>query len=138
VFSVQCVCRFCEDLQRVVGFDWLLVSLQSHVHQSTVVLAMSILVRMLQQPSLLQCFREGSGTGGWLADTECIVQNRVGVLLGRLLYCLISIQCSIISCKVLSNFSGTESCDVAPCGPVYIQATRCTRQTNPALIFIVF
>jgi len=68
----------------VVGFDWLLVFLQSHIHQSTVVLAMSVLVRMLHQPTLLQSFREGSGAGGWLADTECIVQNRVGVLLGRL------------------------------------------------------
>ena len=69
----------------MVGFDWLLVFLQSHVHQSTVVLAMSVLVSLLQQPTLLQCFRDGSGTGGWLADTECIVQNRVGVLLGTLL-----------------------------------------------------
>jgi len=83
ILMSRVMCRFCEDLQRVIGFDWLLVFLQSHIHQSTVVLAMSILVRMLQHPSLLQCFREGSGTGGWLADTECIVQNRVGVLLGR-------------------------------------------------------
>jgi len=81
------LCRCCEDLQRVVGFDWLLVFLQSNIHQSTVVLAMSILVRILQQPTLLQCFREGSSAGGWLADTECIVQNRVGVLLGKLPSC---------------------------------------------------
>jgi len=66
----------------VVGFDWLLVFLQAHVHQSTVVLAMSILVRLLQQPTLLQCFRDGSSASGWLTDTECVVQNRVGVLLG--------------------------------------------------------
>ena len=67
----------------MVGSDWLLVFLQSHVHQSTVVLALSILVRMLQQPTLLQCFRDGSSSSGWLADVECVVQNRVGVLLGK-------------------------------------------------------
>ena len=96
-------CRFCEDLQRVVGFDWLLVFLQSHVHQSTVVLAMSVLVRMLQQQTLLQCFRDGSSPSGWLADTECVVQNRVGVLLGTapgtfLCYCM---ACSLLTVSVL-------------------------------------
>ena len=69
----------------MIGFDWLLVFLQNHVHQSTVVLAMSILVRMLQQPSLLQCFRDGSSASGWLTEAECVVQNRVGVLLGKTL-----------------------------------------------------
>lgn len=76
-------CRFCEDVQRLVGFDWLLVFMQSHVHQSTIILAMSILVRMLQQQTLLQCFRDGSSPSGWLTDTECVVQNRIGVLLGE-------------------------------------------------------
>jgi len=72
-------------VHRVVGFDWLLLFLQGYVHQSTVVLAMSILVRMLQQPTLLQCFRDGGsgGVSGWLMDTECVVENRVGVLLGE-------------------------------------------------------
>jgi len=70
-------------MQRVIGFDWLLVFLQSHVHQSTVVLAMSVLVRMLQQPTLLQCFRDGTSPSGWLTDAECVVENRVGVLLGE-------------------------------------------------------
>jgi len=78
-------CRFCEDMHRVVGFDWLLVFLQSHVHQSTVVLAMSVIVRMLHHPALLQCFRDGGSPGGWLSDAECVVQNRVGVLLGTML-----------------------------------------------------
>jgi len=69
----------------VVGYDWLLVFLQSHVHQSTVILAMSVLVKMLQQPTLLVSFRDGGGsTSGWLTDVECVVENRVGVLLGEL------------------------------------------------------
>ena len=80
--------RFCEDLQRVVGFDWLMVFLQSYVHQSTVVIAVSILVRMLQHQTLLQCFRDGSSASGWLTDTECVVQNRVGVLLGKPCLCI--------------------------------------------------
>jgi len=67
----------------VIGFDWLLVFLQSHIHQSTVILAMSILLRLLQQPTLLQCFRDGSSASGWLTDAECVIQNRVGVLLGK-------------------------------------------------------
>lgn len=44
---------------------------------------MSVLMRLLQQPTVLQCFRDGSTASGWLKDTECVVQNRVGVLLGR-------------------------------------------------------
>jgi len=75
-------------MQRVVGLDWLLVFLQSHVHQSSVIHALSILVRMLQQPALLQCFRDGSSTSGWLSDVECVVENRVGVLLGKTSACL--------------------------------------------------
>ena len=67
----------------MIGFDWLLVFLQSHVHQSTVILAMSILLRLLQQPTLLQCFRDGSSASGWLTDAECVTENRVGVLLGK-------------------------------------------------------
>ena len=56
---------------------------QGNLNQSTVVLAMTSLFRMLQHPTMLQLFREGSAGGGWLKETEPVVQNRVGVLLGN-------------------------------------------------------
>ena len=77
------LCSFCEELQRVLGFDWLLLFVNGNLHQSTVVLAMTTLVRMLQHPAMLQLFRDGTGGGGWLKETEPVIQNRVGVLLGN-------------------------------------------------------
>jgi hypothetical protein len=74
---------FCEEFQRVLGYDWLLLFIQGSLHQSTVVLALSVLFRMLQHPVLLQGFRDGSNGGGWLKETEPVIQNRIGVLLGE-------------------------------------------------------
>lgn len=81
--SVHFCCSFCEEFQRVLGYDWLLLFVQGNLHQSTVVLALSILCRILQHPVLLQSFRDGSNGGGWLKETEPVVQNRIGVLLGE-------------------------------------------------------
>lgn len=77
---------FSEELQRVLGFDWLLLFLQPHLHQTTIVQGASLLLRLLQNGSTLQRFREGGvgAGGGWLSETEPILQNRVGVLLGKL------------------------------------------------------
>ncbi|KAK7508020.1 hypothetical protein BaRGS_00000985, partial [Batillaria attramentaria] len=73
---------FCEELQRVLGFDWLLLFLQGHLHPSTIRLALHILVTMLRNPNNAQHFREGTHRGGWLADTENVLKNQMAVMLG--------------------------------------------------------
>ena len=75
--------RVSEEIQRVLGFDWLMLFLQWHVHRSTVVIVMRILAVMLSNPSAMTKFREGSAGGGWLAETECVLENRIGVALGE-------------------------------------------------------
>lgn len=72
---------FCEDIAHVLGLDWPLLFLQQQLHPTTVVWGLRILVVMCSIPSLLSKFKEGSSTGGWLQDTELVVQNRMGVVL---------------------------------------------------------
>lgn len=66
----------------VLGSDWPLLFMQAHLHPSTVVWGLRVLVVLGSVPSLLAKFREGSGTGGWLQDTELVVHNKLGVVLG--------------------------------------------------------
>ncbi|XP_067008592.2 WD repeat and FYVE domain-containing protein 3 [Anabrus simplex] len=72
---------FCEELVQVLGLDWVLLFLQGHLHPSTVVWGLRILVVLCSCPTLLQKFREGSSNGGWLRETELVLQNKMGVVL---------------------------------------------------------
>ncbi len=70
----------------MLGYDWLLLFLSAHLHQSTVVMTMRILVLMLSSPTAMNRFREGNAGGGWLDDTESVIQNRIGVVLGKVMH----------------------------------------------------
>ncbi|XP_041988446.1 WD repeat and FYVE domain-containing protein 3 isoform X2 [Aricia agestis] len=74
----------CEEISRVLGMDWLLSFMQENVHPSSVLWALRILVILCsgqgQQSGILQRFREGAGTGGWLRHTEPAARA-AGVLL---------------------------------------------------------
>ncbi|XP_071808138.1 WD repeat and FYVE domain-containing protein 3-like isoform X3 [Asterias amurensis] len=72
----------CEEVQKVLGYDWLLLVIQSHVHATTVIMGLRILVTMLHNQSAISKFRDGSYGGGWLDHTEAVLQNRMGVVLG--------------------------------------------------------
>ncbi|KAL5018829.1 hypothetical protein ScPMuIL_004551 [Solemya velum] len=72
----------CEELEKSLGYDWLLLFLQGHVHSSTVILILRILITMFQSPVLTQHFREGVPGGGWLSDTKSVLGQQVGVMLG--------------------------------------------------------
>ena len=72
----------CDEILRVLGLDWLLLFLQHHLHSSTVILTTRIILAMLHSPLVMQKFREGNIGGGWLDDTEQVLQNRIGVVLG--------------------------------------------------------
>lgn len=72
---------FCNEIVRVLGLDWVLLWTQPNLHPSTVVWGLRILVALCSNPVVLQKFREGSGSGGWLQDTQHL-QDKMGGLLG--------------------------------------------------------
>ena len=73
-----------EELHKTLGFDWLMLFLQRHLHSSTVVATVRLLLLMLRNQPMLQKFRDGSSNGGWLRETEDMLKNKEGTLLGEL------------------------------------------------------
>ena len=57
--------------------------MQGHVHPSTVILALRILLALLHNQAAISKFREGQYGGGWLDQTEPVLHNRIGVVLGK-------------------------------------------------------
>ena len=74
---------YCEDVVQVVGFDWIQLFLQGHLHSTTVVWGLRILMTLLSQPVLLQKFRAGSFNGHWLIKSEIVLQNKMVKALGQ-------------------------------------------------------
>nr|XP_054773448.1 WD repeat and FYVE domain-containing protein 3-like [Lytechinus pictus] len=72
----------CDEVQRVLGFDWLLLFLQGHLHPTTAIIALRILIAMLNNQTTINKFREGTTGGGWLDQTEPVLHNRMKVVLG--------------------------------------------------------
>ncbi|XP_073985786.1 WD repeat and FYVE domain containing 3 bchs [Rhodnius prolixus] len=73
--------NFCEEIAQVLGLDWPLLFLQPQLHSTTVVWGLRVLVVLCSIPALLTKFREGACTGGWLQDTDLVLQNRMAVVL---------------------------------------------------------
>nr|XP_018916724.1 PREDICTED: WD repeat and FYVE domain-containing protein 3 [Bemisia tabaci] len=73
---------FCEEVSKVLGFDWILLFLQGHVHPTSMVWGLRILVVLCSVQNLLNKFREGSSNGHWLTNAELVAQNKMGVVLG--------------------------------------------------------
>lgn len=71
----------CGEISRVLGLDWILLFMQPHMHPSTVVWGMRILVVLLANETLITRFREGTMNGGYLRNTELISQNKNAVVL---------------------------------------------------------
>ncbi|XP_039614451.1 WD repeat and FYVE domain-containing protein 3 isoform X3 [Polypterus senegalus] len=72
----------CEELVKVLGFDWLLKFMEEHLHSSTVTAALRILVVLLSNQSILTKFKEGLCGGGWLEQTDSVLTNKIGTVLG--------------------------------------------------------
>ncbi|GIX85506.1 WD repeat and FYVE domain-containing protein 3 [Caerostris extrusa] len=73
--------RFCETVIKCLGYDWVLLFVQEHLHPTTVVWGLKILAVLLSHQHLLQIFRESSVNGGWLAETDVVLSNRVDLAL---------------------------------------------------------
>lgn len=63
----------CEQLARVLGLDWFIVLLSSHLDPSTQLLALQLLSCMLCHQTLLVKFRDASCNGGWLQETDPVL-----------------------------------------------------------------
>lgn len=75
--------KYCEDVVQVVGFDWILLFLQGHLHSSTVIWGLRILMTLLSLPALLEKFRTGSCNGHWLVKSEIVLLNKMVQALGQ-------------------------------------------------------
>lgn len=74
--------RACEELVRTLGFDWIMMFMEEHLHPTTVTAAMRILVVLLSNQSILIKFKEGLSGGGWLEQTDSVLTNKIGTVLG--------------------------------------------------------
>lgn len=75
--------RACEELVKTLGFDWIMMFMEEHLHSTTVTAAMRILVVLLSNQSILIKFKEGLSGGGWLDQTDSVLTNKIGTVLGR-------------------------------------------------------
>ncbi|RXM93361.1 WD repeat and FYVE domain-containing protein 3 [Acipenser ruthenus] len=82
IASLSVLCRACEDLVKILGFDWLLMFMEEHLHSSTVTAAMRILAVLLSNQPNLTRFKEGLTGGGWLDHTDSVLTNKIGTVLG--------------------------------------------------------
>lgn len=71
----------CDEISRILGIDWIMLFMQPHMHPSTVVWSMRILVVLLANETLMTRFRDGTLNGGYLRNTELISQNKNAVVL---------------------------------------------------------
>ena len=71
----------CDEISKVLGMDWLMLFMQSHVHSSTVIWSMRIMVVLCANETLIGRFREGTHNGGYLRHTELISQHKNTVVL---------------------------------------------------------
>ncbi|XP_072261545.1 WD repeat and FYVE domain-containing protein 3 isoform X2 [Pyxicephalus adspersus] len=72
----------CEELVKTLGFDWVIMFMEEHLHSTTVTAAMRILVVLLSNQSILIKFKEGISGGGWLDQTDSVLTNKIGTVLG--------------------------------------------------------
>ncbi|XP_030377443.1 WD repeat and FYVE domain-containing protein 3 [Scaptodrosophila lebanonensis] len=66
----------CDDISKTLGMDWLLLFMQPHVHFTTVIIAVRILVVICANESFLIRFRDATHNGGYLRFTEMVSQRK--------------------------------------------------------------
>lgn len=67
----------CDDISKTLGMDWLLLFMQPHVHFTTVIIAVRILVVICANDSFLVRFRDATHNGGYLRFTEMVSQRKM-------------------------------------------------------------
>ncbi len=67
----------------MVGFDWILLFTQGHLHPATVVWGLRVLMTLLSIPMLMDRFRAGTCNGHWLVKSEVVLQDKMVQALGQ-------------------------------------------------------
>ena len=69
--------------------------LQGHLHSTTVIQALKMLILLFKNQTTVTKFRDGLCGGGWLKDTEMILKQQmgsgVGTMLGKCLFCSVKV-----------------------------------------------
>lgn len=78
--------RACDEIAKLLGFDWVLLFLQSNLHPTTVVLTLRVLLVMFRNVENVRRFRDGSYGGGWMGGTEVLLKNQMSIMLGKFFY----------------------------------------------------
>ncbi|XP_050083063.1 WD repeat and FYVE domain-containing protein 3 isoform X2 [Anopheles aquasalis] len=76
--------RLSDEISRVLGMDWILLLMEPHLHCSTMLWAMRLLVILLAREPMLIRFRDGTGSieaEGYLKNTEMVSKSRNAILL---------------------------------------------------------
>lgn len=76
-----------DAIIKVLGFDWLVTFLHGINHKSTVIIALRMLIIILQSngttlssSTYLSLFKEGTHNGGWLSNTEHVINNTINTV----------------------------------------------------------
>lgn len=67
----------CDDISKTLGMDWLLLFMQPHVHFTTVIIAVRILVVVCANENFMVRFRDSTHNGGYLRFTEMVSQKKM-------------------------------------------------------------
>lgn len=70
-----------EVVFQALGPDWFLMFMQGHVHPSTVLLAIKLLLHVLHNRTLLHKFKEGVMAGLWLENSSMGMNLLIGMTL---------------------------------------------------------
>lgn len=65
-----------EEISKVLGTDWLMLFMQPHLHSSTVIWAMRILVVLCANDIIITRLRGGIMNSGYMRNTEVICQSK--------------------------------------------------------------
>ncbi|XP_004607454.2 WD repeat- and FYVE domain-containing protein 4 [Sorex araneus] len=92
-----------EELFLHLGPDWFLLLLQGHLHASTTVLGMKLLLHFLSSPSLRVRFKDGLSAGSWVDHSS----KGVDIMMGNLKNSTLTPDpspCLLPGFKVLNDF----------------------------------
>lgn len=76
--------KFCDEMARILGLEWVLLLMQPHLHHTSIVWAFRLLVTMLTRESIIARFREvkcASAEQGYLKNTEMIMHSQNAIIL---------------------------------------------------------
>ncbi|XP_058460935.1 WD repeat and FYVE domain-containing protein 3 isoform X2 [Malaya genurostris] len=65
-----------DDISKVLGTDWIMQFMHPHLHKSSVIWALRILVVLCSNEVIIGRYREGSMSAGYMRNTEIINRTR--------------------------------------------------------------